>query len=602
MGNIARVVPAVSLYFEPLLLSDGPDARLAADFERMARSRAMNEALAKPGQMGNLDVYNLIDAEDKPATRPVCTIRDIRPKSYKFIFNSFRHADEFEVTIPLALIPFPPTAIRNMTVEAVIRHVQDYEWDQGIMPTTNVPDDQKDFVGVLKDYGGKAVIDGQPCVKLVFFDYLGLLSSKHVESGKEFDQNMPISKCIEKFLVGTWGEGLGVEWIDEAPEPTPGAYVPTLHHKKKRAKNAKTSAPSKPTNSKETYLEAIVKLCHSVGVVPVVAGKNLTLAYAGTLYTGQKRKGPQVEQAELIVSDIIESIDWDFDPLGKKYQSIQVTSWNPYTHKNYVARWPPDPKKLKAEVLGQGTRPNMPPIVANLGRPGFEMLDDSVLSIPVAPTENPELLPKLAEAIFFERSRQTMKIKVRTHSPFSDPFSEGKSDADLLRLRSGDNVKFGFFRLLDREERTGLTPVELRTITNRLGQKATAELLIKNGMQKQLAEDIALAIDLIPSTDLLRVDAVSISGSDKSPCEIELTMVTFTIITSDLQNKAYGKNPDDIVTDLLDSSQNLQGKTKEQIKEAFAKARSKIDDSDAPSAAKDSARKRLDLLEKQALK
>lgn len=563
----------------------------------------MTEALRQPGQLGNSDVYNLIEQEDKPSKRPVVTIRDIRPKVYKFVFNSFRHADELEVTIPLSLIPFPATSIRNFTCEAVIRHLSDYDWEQGNFPTTNVPDGEKDFAGVLKDYKGKAVIDGVPCVRLTFFDYLGLLSSKKVESGKEFDQSLPLSECIRAFLVGTWGEGLEVEWSDDAPEPVPGNYVPILHHKKKgSARGNRQTKPAKPTNSKDTYLDAITKLCHNVGVVPVVQGKVISLGFAGTLYSGGRRKQYQENQANIIVSNIVDSLDWDYDPLGKKFESIQVTSWDPRTHKNHVARWPPDPKKLQAQTTEQGQRAILPPIVANLGRPGFESLDDSVLSIPVAPTENPELLPKIAEAIFFERSRQTMQIKVRTHSPFSEPFDGQRSNADILKLRSGDNVKFGFFNLLDREDKTGLVPIELRTVTNRLGQQATAQLLMANGVKKEVAIEIAAAIALIPSTDTLRVDTVTLTGAEKTPCEIELALVTYTIITSDIQNLAYKKTPQDTVNDMYTDLTFVRGKTKEQVLEAFAKARAQIDDSDASESDKKIARQQLDSLEKSTLR
>ena len=574
--TVARIVCVVSLRLEVFSLGDGPDARLAEDAERLYRSRQLTEALLTPGAEGNLATLAAIDAPTNK--RPTFTVLNIQAKSFSWTVNSFRKADELDVTVPLSAIPVPLAAIRNMTCEAVIRHVSDEDWGNGVLPTTAVAD--KDFYGVGKEPSQSVASDGVATMKCTFVDYVGLLSGKKVEAGKEFEEDYPVSKMVEQFLKASWAEGMTVRWVDPQPEPTLGGLAPVLH-KKKKGKKA-----SRPVPSSDNYLDAITKACHELGVVPRVNGDKLDLSYAGTMYQGQNET--KEVKSFILLGQNVHSIKAKHDLIGSKLESVRVVSFDPIRRDQFAARWPPDPKQKTAVTAEQGKRPEIAPILAHLGRPGYEQLDDTVLSVPIGPVANPELLPKIAEAIFFERSRQRTHIDITTYSPFSGP----TDDPDVLRLRAGDDVWFGF---LD----DALLAPECRAINGNLGQGVVKQLLERNGVPSKTASQIAEVVALVPKTDRLRVDEMKVSGGEKSDPVIELRLVTYTVITSDLQAKADGRTPDDVLAQLVDG---VVGETLDQIRERIKKARMDLDASDASPEAKKAAGKKIDQLAKQLLK
>lgn len=574
--TVARIVCVVSLRLEVFSLGDGPDARLAEDAERLYRSRQLTEALLTPGAEGNLATLAAIDAPTNK--RPTFTVLNVQAKSFSWTVNSFRKADELDVTVPLSAIPVPLAAIRNMTCEAVIRHVSDEDWGNGVLPTTAVAD--KDFYGVGKEPSQSVASDGVATMKCTFVDYVGLLSGKKVEAGKEFDEELPISRMVEKFLKATWAEGMTVVWVDSKPEPSVGKLKPLLH------KKAKGKKKKRPVPSTDSYLDAIVKACHELGVTPRINGNKLILSYAGTMYQGQNET--KEVKSMIILGHNIHTIHAKHALLGSKLESVRVTAFDPVQRQQYAARWPPDPKQNKATTAEQGKRPDVPPILAHLGRPGYEQLDDTVLSVPIGPVANPELLPKIAESIFFERTRQRTHIDITTYSPFSGY----DNDPDILRLRAGDDVWFG---VMD----DALLATECRAINGNLSQAQIKQLLERNGTPSITAARISEAVAMVPKTDRLRVDEMKVTGGEKSDPVIELRLVTYTVITSDLQAKAEGRTPDDVVAQL---AEGIPGETLDQIRARIKKARMDLDASDASPEAKKAASKQIDQIAKQLLK
>jgi len=583
----ARIACVVTLNVEVFILRDGPDARLEAEATSLERSKSIREALGPVGSDGVVQTITaLADAISPAPERPLFVVQDIVPKEWSVTFNSFRRADEFEITIPLAQLPVPGSAIRNITCQAVFRQLSDDDYEAGNLPSAS--GDDADFFGVGRKHGGVVVDTEIGTCTLSFVDYAGMMGAEKVPAGHDFDEDLPITEAVETFLRGTWAEGIPVKWVDPRnPEPITGDYKPALF-KAKKGKKSKKAVPSQ-----YTYLDAVTLICQEVGCVARVMGAEIQIAFAGTMYAGLDRGGETA--ATILVGQVVEPpLKTEHELVGQKMVSIQVVSFDPITHTQYTARWPADPKNKAATKVDHGTRAVVPPIVANLGRPGFQDLDDSIIQIPVSPVSNPELLPKLAEAIFLERTRQRTTITFSTHSPWSNPFDD-TSDADLLKLRAGDNVSFGYLPDV-------AIPGEVRALTGQLEQGETQALLELNGIPKNRAIDIAKAIALVPVTDRLRVDEVKIAGGAGTDATIELKLVTFTVVTSDLQAKAEGLEPEDVSTKIANIASSFADATLETIRESIRQARQDLEDSDADEQAKAFARARLDDYDRRVMK
>lgn len=579
----AHVVCVVSLDIEPFIVSDGPDARLEKEALALDKATALADAMRVPGAAGELLTSEALNALDAPAPgRPIFVLRDIVPKEAKIVFNSFRHADELEITIPLSLLPIPGSAIRNIVAHAIVRNLTDEEYAAGTLPTAS--GDNFDFAGVGRKHSIEIVDGDIPLAKLSFVDFAGILGSDKVKAGKVFDEEPSITETIKQFLKGTWAEGIPVKWVDpREAEISVGTYRPQLH-KAKKAATAKTAKPKREVPSQYSYLDAITMLCSDVGCVARVLNGEIQVAFAGTMYAGIDRGGET--KATVLVGQVVESpLKADHELLGQKFVSIQVISYDPDTHRQYTARWPEDPKKKGASTVDLGGRAVTTPLVANLGRPGFQELDESIIQIPIAPCANPALLGKVAEAIFLERTRQRTTVTFQTHSPWSNPFDDN-SPADMLTLRAGDNILFGYVS-------DSQAPSEVLAITGQLSEGETKALLQLRGVPVKSATEIAAVIAQIPVTDRLRVDEVTITISDSAPANIEMKLVTFTVITSDLEAKSYGISVSDTVTKIADFIAGSAESTLEAIRDFIKQARQDLEDSDSSDFAKDVARGKL---------
>lgn len=585
----ARIVCVVTLNVEVFILRDGPDARLAAEATSLDRAKGYREGLKLVGSDDIADAFGALNAavaDAAAADRPLFVIQNIVPKEGSVTFNSFRKADELEITIPLAQLPIPGSAIRNVTCQAVFRQVSDDDYEAGNLPSAS--GDDADFFGVGRKHGGVVVDNEIGTVTLSFLDYAGMMGSDKVPAGHAFDEDLPISQSVQAFLLGTWAEGIPVRWVDPRnAEPSLGQYKPKIH------KAAKGTKAKKEVPSQYTYLDAITLACQEVGCVARVMGAEIQIAFAGTMYAGLDRGGET--RAKVLVGQIVESpLKTEHELVGQKMVSIQVVSYNPDTHQQYTARWPADPKGKAAQTVDRGARAVVPPIVANLGRPGYQDLDDAIIQIPVAPVSNPELLPQLAEAIFLERTRQRTTITFQTHSPWSNPFDD-TCEADLLTLRAGDNVSFGYVPDL-------AIPGEVRGLTGQLEQGETQALLELHGIPTKSAIEIAKAIALVPVTDRMRVDELKISFGAGTDATLEFKLVTFTVVTSDLQAKAEGLEPEDVSTKIANIASSLVEGTLETIRASIIQARQDLEDSDADETAKAFARARLDDYDRRIMK
>jgi len=546
-----RICCAVTLDIELYSLLDGPDARLAEEAARLQKANERNKQAAadKP-----------IDAniDNSIVSRPLYVIRNLLPLSFSFCANSFREADTFECKLPLSALPVPLAAIRNATLYASIQHISDVDWAAGVRPVVTKDQQDADFVGIVQEATQSVTKDNIPVVTLKCIDFVGALSNKKVEPGIEIDPNLPLDKAIAKFLQNTMAQEIPVVWKEPNEKaPTLGKYKPKLHRK------PKTPKAKAPKSSQDTYLQAIEKACSMVGVVPRVTGPRIELSYAGTMYQGLDRGETQ---CTIIVGSVVESIQVEHEYVGPKYQTVLVTSWDPDKHVQYSAQWPPNPKNKQAKKLDKNERPMGDLVKVMLGRPGRETLDDSVLIVPVEPVSNPELLPKVAEAIFFERNRQRSKIVVKTHSPFSKPFDN--EYPDILKLRAGDTVRFGYV-----EELAGLGP-EVRALTGALGQSLLQKIFESQGFEN--AAKIAAAVSLVPHTDAFRVDSLVVECSEDSEPEIEIHLVNYTVITSDLQAKADNRSVDEALKSVYDKASSLATMAKSEIRKFFDELRKEI--------------------------
>ncbi len=614
---VARIAASVTLRVELYDVLDGADARLNAEQLALAKVRGffdkvveLGAAAADPESRQSkeaadiaegavLDLFGLgkggvtSNPEPSSSTRPFFVLPFLAPKRWSFSFNSFRKADELECDIPLAMLPVPVDAIRQLSCYAFLRQITADDWGEreiigGVWQDGILTEDGfgKSFAGVCTHVGATVMIDGVATVKLKFLDFIGLLANKKTLPGDELDDSLPIDESVRNFIAAVpYMEGIEVVWTD--PDRTPpnvAAHKPVLQ-KKKRSKSSKT-----PTHGKQSYLDVITQECAKVGVVPRINITRLELAYAGTMYAGLDR-GDGIK-ATFLLGRTVEEFGAEHDLVGLKSQSVAVTSYNPDTGDSYVYRWPPDPKQTKATVVKAGEPPRVRPMAANVGIPGFEELDESVLYIPLAPCANPEHLPQAAQAIFLERTRQKLRYVLKMHAPWTDPAGD---QGDVLRLRAGDNVTFG---VLTTDEAAGLLAPEIRILAGELSAEAIATQLVRAGVQLKRATKIADALAKTPRTARWRVDELNVSGGEKQDPEIEVKLVNFTVIVSDLQARGDPRSPDDIVSQVIDAAASAAVADLEAIKAAFARAYRELADLDDALAGP--ARQRLDAALKAA--
>lgn len=617
-ATTARILCSVSLYCELYAEDDGSDARLAAEQDVLSQALASFKAFAAAfaqGGDGN-PLIALDPSGDKlgdankgdKKQRPYFTLLDLAPREWSIVFNTFRRADELEVSFPLDVFPIPAEAVRNLTCRALVRQVSADDWGSALEGGIRGPGgalrslpsigevDAPDFYGICLEPKYSVTVDAVPMVKLRFLDFLGLLANKKVETGKELSHEMPISQAVAQFLVGTPAEALDVAWVDsKESEPTLLPLIPKAH--KKRGKQATASA-----YGKESYLDVLVQECGRIGVVPRVNVSRLELAYAGTMYAGDDRGGDI--KATLLVGNTIEKLEADHKLIGEKTQTIQVHSYDPDTGRGWTARWPPDPKQLGPVQVKPGEPPRLPPVAANIGLPGYEQLDESILFVPIGPVADPSKLPQAAEAIFLERTRQRIRYRLTTHAPWSDPTDP--TDGSILKLRAGDNIRFGYLAPTDPDAQ-GIMPLAVQALSGDIGEQGMARILQASGIAKELAVQMAHVVAAVPRTSRWRVDELHVHGSDRADAEIELRIVNFTVITADLQAKGDGKRPEDVLGDLqaqINDLANAAAMAVEDIQALFTAARQKLDAAatTATQSSIDDMKRQLDALQRAAMK
>lgn len=588
--SVVRVACGVTLRIELYDELDGPEGRKAAEAVNLALAVA-NATRVKQGQAEqplNVDPCAYVEESGASRTRPFFVLADLAPLSWSVSYNSFRRADEFECVLPLAVLPVPPEAIRVITCEVVIRQLSAEEWEAGVARGGAVPRladhrDEVDFAGICSSESISVGESDLPTVKLPFRDYLGLLAQKKVPAGVTMDQDVKLSEAIRKLLVGTPAEGLCVRWVDQAAEPTAGQHLPKAQ--KKAGKNAK-----KPTGGQQSYLEAITEEASRLGCVARLRVTTIELSNAGPLYEGRL----STSKAALLVGQVVESIEAEHQLVGVKSQSVQVVGYNPDTGDSYTARWPPDPKGQKASVVEPGKPPRLPPVAANLGLPGYEQLDESVLLIPWGPVASKERLREVAQMIFLERTRQRVKYTVKTHAPWSNPLDPDAQGGNLLRLRAGDTVDFGYLA----EDDNALLPPEVRALTGAVGAEGMALLLEASGVPTPTAKRMGQLLAAVPRLSKFRVDELHVSGGDKQDVELTFRLVNFVQIVGDFQldpeaaQQAFAR--------LASRLGELAVASLDEVKAAFAEAYQALEASS--TEAEEAARAQLDALWKAVRK
>ncbi|HEU4411191.1 MAG TPA: hypothetical protein VFS43_38415 [Polyangiaceae bacterium] len=603
--SVARVVAACTLRVEVYDALDNADERLRAEAEARLKTASANEAARAEGKApATLDPAGRKLGDEQPKrSRPAFVLPNVEPVQWRLLRNSFRKADEFDCTVPLALLPVHPSALRAVTCVVRLAAVGPADWAAGVgrgerapggglrsQPLVGAGDEGADFVGVCYDVDEQVSVAKVPSCKLRFRDYVGILATKKVRPGLEFDEGVPVSESVAKFLVGSPAEGLKVVWVDPGPEPDFGQYRPGLH-KKKKGKASKRPAPSK-----ESYLDAIAHACFLVGVVPRVVGPRLELAFAGTMYEGRDKAGEL--KATILVTNVVEDLKAKHALVGQKTHAVQVVSFDPDTNRQHTARWPPAAGANKALTSEAGALPGVPSVAANVGLPGFDQLDESVLLVPVAPVQDPALLPKVAESIFLERTRQRVHYTLLTHSPYADPRSPDDEGGALLHLQAGDNVKFGVGTV--EAGAGGRSLAGVRALAGELTEAGARAELAAAGVAPDVAQKVASALASTPRTDRFRVDELEVSGGAGQDAELRIGLVTYTVIVSDLQAKAYGEAPPDVVMALSDPETAPKG-TRAEKKRAFQDARKKLRSAGLPPADEAAELRKVDRLEREAL-
>lgn len=586
---VARVVCTVTLRVELYDQLDSLEARLTAEGKILDRQAVIASQPEQQAEPLNPDAGQLGEEGPPGNGRPYFVLTNVRPISWSFVFNSFRKADEAEFTIPLALLPVPPESIRVITAFAAVRHISADEWalTRGYPVLVDESLDNIDFAGICMSES-ISITEGEiPTAKLPCRDFVGLLAGKKVEVGKTLDRKLPIAKAIEKFIEGTTAEKIDVVWADKGePEPSVDEHIP------KAVKRKASGKAATPTKGQQNYLDAITEECSRLGVVPRLDVTTLELNDAGALYEGRGMNA----KASILVGQVVESIEAEHALVGVKAQSIQAVGYNPDTSDMYTARWPPGPKGAKAQVVEKGKPPRLPPVVANAGLPGYEQMEESVLLIPIGAVSSQDRLLKIAKMIFLERTRQRIRYTVKTHVPWSNQAEPDRGD--LLRLRAGDVVQFGYLAPGDGGD---LVAPVVRALTGGYSAASMATLLMSAGVPEDAAKTIGAVLERVPRLSAFRVDELHVSGGHQSDTEITLRLVNFTQIVDDTQQKEEGVDIGAFVKALGGQIEELQAATMAVVDSVFESARKKIAEMSTNEQVASEAQTELDALQAKAM-
>lgn len=593
---VARVVCSLTLHVELYDELDGPDARLAADALSLVSAIAAAAAPKADPKKLNPDSDGMSE-EGPPGARrrPFFVLRNLTPKAWSFVFNSFRKADEAEFTIPLELLPVPPEAIKSIVAYAAVRHLSADDWEAFQVSPFDLLDaglSNADFAGICSAESISIQPGEIPTAKLPFKDFLGLLAGLKVKPGVTIDRSLKISDAIRKFLVGTPAENLEVKWNDPTEkEPHVGEHIPKAQKQSKGGKK-----PTKPTKPTQTCLDAIVEECSRLGCVPRLDVVTLEIANAAATYQGQT----DGRRATILVTQIVESIEAEHALLGVKTQAVQCVGYNPDTGDLWTARWPADPKSVKAKIVEKGQPPRLPPLQANIGLPGYEQLDESILLIPVGAVSSKDRLLEMAQMIFLERTRQKVRYTIRTHAPWSNPTDPDADGGSLLRLRAGDTVSFGYVASDENDDGALLPPV-VRALTGAFSAESFSAMLESVGVFKDIAARIGGLLASVPRLSLFRVDELHVSGGAGQDPELTLKLANFTQITGDIQRKATGDATPDKVHRLAEFAYLLASSPLADSEAAFAEAQKALDESSIDGPARGDLQDRIDVLHKRAM-
>jgi hypothetical protein len=606
----ARVACSVTLRAEFWQALGGPEDRLREESGTRLRTAEKNSASLETGApLALLDEEGRALGQEQPSrARPVVVLTDVPPLRWALLKNTFRKADTFKARFPLALLPVHPSAIRSVTCVVRLRAMSADAWTRGIVggergpggalvsqPTTGASDEDADFVGVAIDVTSEVTDKRVPTFELSFQDYVGLLGTKKVRPGLEFDESIPVSESIAQFLVGSPAEGLRVVWVDAADEPDFGRYRPKLHKVKKTA--AKTS--TRPAQSKENYLDAISHACSLLGVVPRIIGPRLELAFAGTMYEGRSETR-KVHEA-LLMTNVVRSLTCKHALLGAKTRPIQVVSFDPDTHRQHTARWPPASGQNAALSASKGPLPKLPFVAANVGIPGFEQLDEAIELVPVAPVSDPSILPRMAEAVFLEKNRQRVRYELTTDSPWADPNAPDALGGNLLRLQAGDVVTFGVGTVTAGAGGRALAGV--RALCGELDEAGARAELEASGVAPDVAEKVARAIVGTPKTDVFRVDELEVSSSDGEAATLRIALVTYTTIVLDAQTRAKAPAGGPPAAAQAVATGLAGAKTRDEVRTVAQAARTSVQtESTLPPEQEAALLRQMDALEREALK
>lgn len=606
--GVARVACSCTLRVEVYDRLDGAESRLAAEQDkRLAKATKNAAALDKGESLVPLDDQGRKLGQEQPSrARPSLVLLDLAPMRWTLVRNSFRKADTFKARFPLAVLPVHPSAIRAVTCVVRLRAMTAAEWSDGIQlgrlgpsgaprsrPSVGAGDEGADFVGIAKTIDDEVSGDKIPSFELDFVDYVGLLGSKKVRPGLEFDESIPISESITKFLLGSPAEGIRVVWVDQAPEPDFGRYRPRMTKRK-----AGASKSARPATPKENYLDAISHACGMLGVVPRIVGPRLVLAFGGTMYEG---RASDVPRDTLLATNLVESLKAKHDLLGAKTRPIQVVSYDVDTQQNHTARWPPASGKNQALSSGaDGKLPLVPTVAGNVGIPGFTQLDESIEMVPVAPVSDPSILPRVAESLFLEKQRQRVHYTLTTHSPWADPGAPDAEGGRLLHLQAGDAMTFGVGAIT--AGAGGRSLAGLRAVAGELDEAGVLAELKASGVPADVAEKVAAAIASTPKTDRFRVDTLEVTGAEGGDVELQIGLVTYTAIVSDLQGLAYGQASGGDAADALKSAAADKSIPKADVRATAVEARKRVRALGLPPGDEAAHLGGIDGLERAALK
>ena len=502
---------------------------------RAQRARIQEEALRATRSTATASIPGLIPVESVTGNPPddLTVLGDIEPISAQIERNGLATADTCTITLDYVAAPFDPRVIRAAHVEILVGVVPPEDYEAGVERGERRPDGsllstvgkQADgsligatrFVGFVDDWSVKYSIDGDTVV-LECRDMSAGLRKLKANPGDSIDLALPIDQGIRQYLdnVSPTTRGTNVFYEGEGAAPTPAEAIP----RRMRARRGRAARRGRRGGQDVTLWDHITDVCASIGLVPIMRGFDVVVIEPRTLYSS-------MGAIRMIYGRNLENLEFTRRLQGVKVPTIEVRAYDAERGRTLWARFPTRAGEQASGVFGEDNPP--PPLRANEVTPSGANPTESIRTITVSGTVDPNLLQRIAENAFQQIGRQEIEGNLNTFDVSG--FGTDPLDADLLQASAGAPVEI--LLVAGGDDRDELQPNTTLAQLQAMARDARRDYLVSLGWDERVAERFAALQEATGFQTVFRAQDLRIDWDHEEGIKIGLNFINYITVRED---------------------------------------------------------------------